>query len=352
MKKIKIIFIVIIIMTSKELYSQCDSNNAVFASNPENVRYLKYFNYLNRFDSASVMYTFGETRICTDSTTERILLKILFDSKFVYYGDSSTQGVDNILTNVSETNTFVYSRNSRIKFFRKMSKIVPCGVGFGGGGGSGEETFTDEDYFWYTGQNRISDHSQWVLQLLKTSDRTVVFTVDSVGIAPNPDSILALRYGTNPTLMNHEINLPNEWADSSVFLRIQIYRTGPTPYVMEMKILSYVISSSTNLEYIHPLNNKCSDQEWERLEEKYFFELLTYCDSVKINGGRLESELTLSTQLNSSQDSIFLNRYYDYVCPNNNCYWKEKDTFYFNPWYISGIDEGNSGFSNAGAKSR
>lgn len=312
------------------LHSECDYANAVFAVGSD-AHYLKYYNYMNQFDTAWVSYRIGEYRILNNGHTTKINIRTNFIPDSNWRQGASVNGEDSILLNSNGSEYFTYPLNSQLKYFREMSKGVPCWIPNEKRPSINDveaECQTWQDYKWVTGKNMILDDSEWVLQLVKASDNSVLSVLDSVGINRNPSTVLAQRYGFNNTKMNHTIDLPNDYADTNVYLRVSARRVGPTPYGMVLSIYRVPISLSSFCEYIDSI---CivTDIEYDSLNSLYFDKIIEYCDSLKLTGNRLDVETCLRMQLTAQQSHYFHNRYFDPILYEGltDTHYIEKDYF-------------------------
>ena len=323
--KIKILFhlILIILYSNSALQAGCDFNNAFFALSDNNWKFLHYFKFTNNFDTVTVNYEIGEFKISNINNTITPFIKDLnINSNFWIMGDS-LQGEDLILLPKSRTETFNYFSGSQISFFRMMSVMVPCWATFEGegAGGSGGGSYQDA-VFNVGGANRIMDDNEWVLQLVRASNNQVLFSIDSVGINQNHNSVIAQYYGTQPDHINRSVNLPDNFASIPVYLRISTRRTGDTPYGMELKYTQSNISKSTFFEYSDSNQYylyKCSQLDIKQLDSIYFNKLITFCDSVFNVNGTLSFNYARRIDISDSANSrIFWYKYFQPIDTNSN----------------------------------
>lgn len=314
------------------LYSQCDTSDAVFAIYPEDIEYLRYIEIWNSFDTISVRYTVGEFRVVKGQQVTKLPLLSTLSNGERWIQGQSEQGEDQILLQHSKTANFKYQTGSSIKFFRAMRVHRPCWISKSDL--PSEDvllSYARADQHWIVGKNRIHDDSEWVIQLVRASDNQVLAIIDSVGILRNSDTIMALRYGTGHTEMNHLRHLPDEWANTVVYLRISTRRFGSTPYGMVMNFENEMMNMSLFMDYCdrYPLSCKCKEQsDYDYLLDRYLEELIRYCDSVKLATGFLPEKTTSLIALDTTRFKVFWYRYMEpYKIIDGDTIWVEKDNF-------------------------
>ncbi len=329
LKLLKVLIqIIIFIYLSINLLAQCDSSKAIFPITLENAKYLRYMYYQNNFDSAEVNYILGEFRLKNGSSVTRINVARKMAHEFIYIqGDSIHQGEDSVLINYGVSETFTYPQNSQLEFYRELTSSAPCSYPLNNDttkwlGGSGDW----KDGFWAIGMGRILDNSQFVLQLVRKSDNLVVAILDSVGVAPNPNSVLAQRYGTEPDTNNHIMNLPDSFAGRQVYLRVSPRRTGTTAYGMNFKVISTCINYSLLYDYKYITRNNCTESQINYFSSEFFSQLINYCDSVKNATGFLPGYISVYNKcLTKEQDSIFNYTYFEQIVrPSGDTIYVEK----------------------------
>jgi hypothetical protein len=240
--------IILIIALNIPIFAQ-DLSNMILPFSPEDVSFLRYVNIVNRFDTAFVDYTAGEFTVVSGQNKNRIPFLASFDEYSWIGGDSLQQGEDTNLMDHTKTINFTIPQNSTITFFRKMYALITCGKAGPpedpDGGGTGDW----RDMLWHCGKNRIPDKSEFVIQLVNSTNNQVVFTIDSVGVDPNPNSNIAQRYGLNNTVMNHSVAIPSNLWGTNCNIRISPRRWGPTPHGMELQMQRTSWSMSTFYEF-------------------------------------------------------------------------------------------------------
>ncbi|MBI3258112.1 MAG: T9SS type A sorting domain-containing protein [Ignavibacteriae bacterium] len=299
----------------------------VFRIKPDDVNYLRYFYYRNNFDSAFVTYSFGEVKVSSGSGWNRLYLSSALKMNEQKQGEQG-QGENTQLLQYSRSEHFIMPDSGQISYYRELSvSPSPCGIFIddGGSGGAGDGL----GHAWLVGQNKITDKTEFVVQLIRASDSVVLAVLDSVGVKQNPLSNYAPYYGTTPNHFKTIRVLPQGYGNTEAYLQVSPRRYGPTPYGIDMKMYSSWISNSTIFERddttqvwgLTPAQNKIIDQQ-------YFAQILSYYDSVKTATGHLPYE---GAELLFSSDSlgqIFDNRYYDqHTEPNGRVYYTEKSGF-------------------------
>lgn len=272
---------------------ECDYENLIMPVTPEEQAYLVYFHYYNNFDSSSVENRVGEFSVLDSSG--RIIKLLYFTEAFNFldkltrvWGDNNV-GTDSILTQLSRTIPFIYPENSKVRFFRFTNVGTPCNKWR-------EPDSTAFRDWWDRARlsipNSILDTSVWVIQLVRLADHSVIFTVDSIAVLPNGNSWVAPFVGMEPEKSTHVVNLPNEYAYDSVYLRVEVRRFGPTPFGMMLTTAYIPFICPLSKRYDYGPNNeffevKCN-LNFDSLSKILFVRLVRYFDSVKTaNGGTL-----------------------------------------------------------------
>lgn len=292
-------------------FALCDTTNLTFNIKPYNSIYLRYFDFENAFDSAVVTYTIGEFVINNSSTSNRININESLSTSFNIYGDTLL-GEDSTLKQYCITSDFLIPPNSQVKFFRKLQSYIPCNIENNDNpgedlGGTGDW----RDKWWRVGLNRILDKTEWVVQLVRKSDNYVICNLDSVGVAPNPYSRLAQRYGTGPDTMNIIRNIPNGYENTIAYIRISPRRWGPTPYGISMRVIDNWVAFSNIFEYDSLDIIKCSVENMESIHNHYFNEVIEYCDSLKNTQGYVGLLPYYIILFDNNQLKFYYDRYFD-----------------------------------------
>jgi hypothetical protein len=282
-----------------------------------------------------VYYQVGEFSISGGGQVKKAPLRRFIPRGYDYHG-LNCQGTDTLLERQSRTeNFFMPSGPGEVKYFRRLSARPKCGtVGpLQGSETGGNGTWEDD---WYrVGVGNILDRSEWVIQVVRASDNTVLFNIDSVGVNPNPESIYAQRYGQYPTQMSHTRNLPSGYAGQEVYIRISPRRWGPTPAGFVMEEQRYKVCLSGLQEYSpYPPDHvsghyifKCwSQSDRDAIENMWFNELISYSDSIKLATGHIPVVTPLYFDLPGEED-FYNNRYFTSSVINGITVWTERQAF-------------------------
>ncbi len=338
----KIILIILIIIVNCNLTAQVDLqttlNNTIFKINKNDMQYLRYFMYINEFDSSFVQCQIGEFRIFQVGDTSRILLNVHEDfySNTCVIGDSAL-GEDLYLKNLSTSSTFTMPDSGEVHFFRYLSVYKPCGQDVYEGDCDNPPFGDGMDKHWLVGYGNILDDTEFVIQIRNAQTHSLICTIDSVGVLRNPNSCYAGRYGTDPSKANHVRQLPTGYGGTGAYISVSPRRNGPTPYGMRMNVWSANFSQSTLLEYDTLNISKCdSPVLYDSLFVRYFEKYLQKCDSIRLAGSKITSDenayLSYCSLFNESQADTYFNRYFDPVVSpvTGDTAWVEKDTVDFN----------------------
>jgi hypothetical protein len=323
---------------SGSMYAGTNIDNAVFSIRPNNVDYLRYLHIQNQFDSAIVGYTIGEFRIISSGNESKIALSS-FPNEFTDIEGDSTIGIDPILLPLTRTASFTLPSSGEVKFYRELMVTgIPCNTEYKGGS-TGGGTGGWQDAHWIIGSHKILDQTEFVVEIIRESDNTIIGTIDSVGVLPNPATKLALRYGTEPDSINHHCLLPSGYGGTKVYLRVSPRRNGPTPYGLVMRKITSWVSLSTLFERSPTSILKCSHSDLDTLRTRYVNEVIDYSDSVKLATGSLPGNFKLFLQ-DSVHTAAYLNRYYVDSSYTDSTYgniraWEEKDSLQFATEYYS-----------------
>lgn len=323
--RITIVACLLTAVISVDMYAQL--SNTFFGVRPENHRFLRY-NYIeNEFDSSVVLLICGEFTVTHSSTTQRVNLEYLPSS--VIKTGSSTAGIDTQLAAFARTESFIAPASSMdISFYREMSvSALPCDswVGSGSSGGGGGSPY---DRYWGIGTGKVPEQTEFVLQLVRTSDDVVLAVIDSVGVTANSTTAVVPYYGTNPNDLSptKTISISPSDVGKNVYIRISPRRYGSTPLGMRMRQISSWFNWSAAFQrntsggfFLIPSSQKDSSNQL------YFDEVIAYCDSVKTATGQLPENIGGIVLLTSEQDSIFRDKYFiKKTAPNSAIYYEEK----------------------------
>jgi hypothetical protein len=314
MKKIIFIPILTLLILRINLFADCDPQKHIFAISDEDFRWLHYARIENTFDSATVFCNYGEFSIINGNERNNLHFDIVDINKYQWFQGDTVQGEDSIFLEKTRTNTFSYSPDSEISFFRELSIELPCNVEF--------PSDNTDNLPWYAKpfivpRNTILDDSEWRLELRRASDKTLLHTIDSVGILRNENLIIAPHFGTDVVKMNHQRLLPSNYANIPVFLCISARRYGTTPYGMLLKLNPTHISLSSQMEYDssnYLYKMKCGSNEIDYADSIYFDKIIQYTDSLFAVDSTISS--TFIDRIffpDSIKAAFFMNRYFDTI---------------------------------------
>ncbi len=310
----KIFILCFLLLTKLSIsHSQCNFEDAIFNITPGDRDYLRYFYFMNRFESATVEYWAGEFRICSHGDEERILVKKMIpDERNTLIKGDSIQGEDQKLIKYTRTDDFIIPDGGEIRFFRMIAALSHCSGSFPE---VPEEGYPGRiDYFWHVGKGNILDKTEFVIKLKDSKTGSDLISIDSVGIDTVSTNHLAARYGTNPDMVNHTFKIPENYWGDSVYIQVSPRRWGSTPFGMPFRVFWMWISQSSIAGFdtagIYNKMTICDSAEFELLRNIYFAELIDYCDNNRTSSGFLPDAVHFKI-LNENQDSIFQERYYE-----------------------------------------
>lgn len=326
-------FIIFFLLASNNLKScpECDTSKFITSVYPENYNYLRYAFYQNVFDTCNVSMTVGEFRI-KDSTGQITRIYPIFDTILLslehpntYIGDYgshllgvSTSGVDTILSEVFKTKSFQYQKNSKLLFFRELRAGIKCLPNYSDPSDTLLNDCPDIPRIFWLEKYCIPDTSEWVIQVVDAITNQVLFIIDSVGFLPNRNCPFAIAYGTNPFKMNHERDLPNEFVNREVYIKVSVRRYGPTPFGMLFNPVISRLNSSAVKEYVDECNNSeySCNFDHKKFDYYYYKKVVEYLDSIVSSQGRPpysdEIPLLYFFDIDSNYIAKIYNRYYTY----------------------------------------
>ena len=169
-------FLISIIILSNNFINATVNPSEILISKPGiNWEYLHYLDYYNFFDSSQVTCQIGEFSVIKNGNITRVIFKNLdsIDEGYFIQGDSN-QGVDNKLTDYSRTKDFSYDSGSVLKIFRKLGAYVPCGYNLPSDSVIAGMSWQQKAFL--VGINRIQDDTEWIIELIRTSDNALLAT--------------------------------------------------------------------------------------------------------------------------------------------------------------------------------
>lgn len=283
----------------------------LFSFHPENAQFLQYFLVWNRFDSAMVLYRLGEVQISSGGISQRVLLDPMI-SPPTTLGGANNQGEDLSLRASAHTNHFILPASGEISYFQELAVgKLPCDPDTSHHQ-KGNEPGSDVRLY-------LLDKSEFVLQLVRASDDSVITVLDSVGVNAQPSQVSNTFYG-NPLLPGlRKRNIPSGYAGQEAYIRISPRRYGPTPYGMELqKIQDWVNSTALwDSTGMIPFTRQQIDTLWEQSFQEY----IVYCDSVKTATHWLPQE---TFPMSDAQLNIYTTRYLEPHTDSLGTYYTEK----------------------------
>lgn len=194
------------------------AQDTVFNHRPADRNYLNYYTLWNQFDAAVVMYEFGEVSLVHGTTKQRIPLSAFVKNAEKIQG-AGTQGVSIDIQALARTEDFNLPAESggQVEYFGRIQSFrTPC-----------EERYSSGDTVHGEGPNRpgsdwgILDRTEFVVQLVRSGDNTVIATFDSVGVHPTGVTPPAVdtRYGDFNTVV-HAYPVPQGHSGEKVYMRI------------------------------------------------------------------------------------------------------------------------------------
>ena len=311
----RIFVICILLLTKMSLsHSQCNFEDAIFNIAPEDRDYLRYFYFMNRFESATIEYWAGEFRISSPVNEERILVKkIIPDERNTSIQGDSIQGEDQKLIKYTRTEDFIIPDGGEIRFFRMIATLAHCSGPFPE---VPEEGYPGRiDYFRHVGKGNILDKTEFVIKLKDSKTGADLFNIDSVGVDTVSTNHLAARYGTNPDVVNHTFSIPEKYWGNTAYIQVSPRRWGSTPHGMPFRVFWTWISQSSIAGFdttgVYNKMTLCDSSEFEFLQNIYLAELIDYCDNNRTESGFLP-DASHYRLLTGKRDSVFQDRFYEF----------------------------------------
>lgn len=290
-------FISFFIVTS---ISVATAQTVIFNHRVEDREFLNYYYIWNQFDSAAVMYDFGEVTFIEGTTQHNIPLSGLVRDRERVQG-TDAQGINTNLETLTRTENFSISGAGEVQWFGQLQSFrSPCN-GFGGQGEGPNKPVPN----W-----GVVDRTEFVVQLVDANTGVVLATLDSVGVNPTGTvpPIVDTRYGVHPERARRSVVIPATHTGKTVYVRVSPRRFGPTPYGL---ILSrYDLWVNESALYDSTGTTHISATEVSTLRNKWCTELLTYCDSVKAQTGWLP-DLEGISFADDRHLAAFHSRYFD-----------------------------------------
>jgi hypothetical protein len=272
------------------------SQEIIFNYRPDDYEYLHYYYIWNQFDASVVMYEFGEAALVHGTTKERIYLSDFIKDAEKVQG-IGTQGISTDIQALARTRDFTLpDTTGSIQWFGRLQSFrTPCDP-------------VQYDTLKGDGPNRpgpdwgVLDQTEFVVQLVRSSDNLILATLDSLGVNPTGTTgTVDTRYGYDPGIIVRSHPIPTGHANELVYIRISPRRYGPTP--LGLTISKYMSWMNVTAQM------QMSDTELKQVRDQRFTEFLAYCDSVKHETGWLP--MTKGVAFVGNQSDIFYNRYFN-----------------------------------------
>lgn len=265
--------------------------DTVFVVTKSDRQFVKYFNVVNGFEDAVVVYQFGEVTVAGNGSVRRIFLDAQIPSDG-YVQNGPDVGVQEDLRKVLRTQPFfIENDEDSIRFYREAS-IRNYNVGL--------ERFTDT---W-----KLDDRTEYVARLVRASDGVVLQTIDSVMIdSTATPGTWATFEGTSPQLWCRSVFVLPTARACSVYVEIEPRRQGSSHYgmVASMKEADYSLGAffSCGSANITPAQNGA-------IRRQRFSRIIDYFDAFYAQYCALPDWTYLSL-IKPEADSI-IRRYYEY----------------------------------------
>lgn len=254
-------------------------------------QFVKYFNVVNGFDDAVVVYQFGEVTVAGSGSVRRTFLDAQIPSDgYVQNGPDAVVQED--LRKVLRTQPFFIEHDEdSIRFFREAS-IRNYNVRL--------ERFTDT---W-----KIDDRTEFVARLVRASDGTVLQTIDSVRIdSTATPGTWATFEGTSPETWCRSVFILPTARACSVYVEIEPRRWGSSHYGMaaSMKEADYSLGAffSCGSANITPVQN-------DAIRRQRFARIVDYFDAFHAQYCALPDWAYLN--LTKPEADSVIRRYYEY----------------------------------------
>lgn len=265
--------------------------DTVFVVTKSDRQFVKYFNVVNGFEDAVVVYQFGEVTVTGNGSARRVFLDARIPSGG-YVQNGPDVGAQEDLRKVLRTQPFfIENDEDSLRFYREAS-IRNYNVAL--------EKFTDT---W-----KLDDRTEYVARLIRASDGAVLQAIDSVMIdSTATPGTWATFVGTSPeTWCRSVFVLPTARA-CSVYVEIEPRRWGSSHYGMaaSMKEADYSLGAffSCGSANITPAQNGA-------IRRQRFSRIVEYFDAFYSQYCALPDWTYLSL-IKPEADSI-IRRYYEY----------------------------------------
>lgn len=267
---------------------------AYFDFRPENRDYLRYYELINTSSTATVHYTFGEVALSADGNKSRIFLDtaVALDEEIQ---TSNIRGENIELRTAARTEDFTLMAGGILTWYGciRLFEI------------SYNKKQKDNDDLNNSEQVWLQhEQTEFVTELVRSSDNTRLAILDSTGIIPAPSPVDAY-YGTSPQRVNISYVIPSVFDGVKAFIRISPRYYGPSSSNMALQKLSNWVNYSALYDSVKATFTwAVHDSIVSRV---YYDDFFRYCDSVKAVTGRLPRFFNI--RFSASISALFYERY-------------------------------------------
>lgn len=273
-----------------------------FATSYQEQRYSLYLKYSNNIHENTVRYLFGEPVL--HKPDEDQLIYLTLDETFTLdrvIRDTMKTGKNTgyrTLLNEGKSRAFIIPQGGLISFFRMLyaNKSVR---------NQPERYDIDDDLpdnpplnfppvyaskphntisaDWEQYASSVIGRTEYVVELVRTTDNRVIAVLDSIGVYPDPKMGKPMRYGTNPDLREITVPLPSKYAGISAYIRVSPRRYGVTQPILFMhRFISRIRQSLfyPNSDTLSLVKRRLDTMFIKTMHKKWVDEVLRYYDSV------------------------------------------------------------------------
>jgi hypothetical protein len=305
-------FLSLFVVTSVSVIAQ----TVVFNHRVEDRAFLNYYYIWNQFDSSAVLYDFGEVTFFQGVTRQNIPLSGLVKDRERVQG-TGAQGISTDLQGLTRTEDFSIPGAGKIQWFGQLQSFrSPCN-GLEAQGESPNRPMPN----W-----GVVDRTEFVVQLVDSYSGIVLATLDSVGVNPTGavPPVVDTRYGVEPERARRSATIPAAFTGKTAYVRVSPRRFGPTPYGLILSRYDLWINQSAL--YDSTGTTPVSLAQVAALRDRWFAELLTYCDSAKAQTGWLP-DLEGISFADDSHLATFHRRYFNpRLNATGDTLWQERNT--------------------------
>lgn len=196
-------------------------------------QWLTYYDVVNKFDSATVSFQYGEMLV-KNSVQKRRILPITTLTSYTWVQSTATGNIQSDIQALMKWDTLTIPPSSELRFYRKASVKSCC-----------PEQNDHQHPNGASSSWSVSDSvTECILEARDVTCDTVVFVADSVGITACNSATYAGFYGNNSVVTYHTLSIPQSAWGKRVYLTIKPKRIGTTPYGMECVTTPYPFARS------------------------------------------------------------------------------------------------------------